>query len=68
MDQLYPLVRPLPQRDDDRSAEPEPAADAAPAPEPYVDLPRHIWTKPLTQKQWEEACAMIMWFAQHGGC
>ena len=73
MDQIHPLVC-IPSRE----AGPEPDGrkhDAGGSPrterqdeEPMADLPKEIWTKPLTQKQWETACALIMHWAMYGGC
>jgi len=73
MDQSYPLVC-FPPRDEGRKPDDRaPDADRSPPSEPpeaepMADLPKEIWTKPLTQKQWEAACATIMHFAMHGGC
>lgn len=73
MDQLHTLVCALPQKEGETTGRPVSAAEESRAagpgdPEPMADLPRHIWTKPLTQKEWETACAMITWWAMHGGC
>lgn len=75
MEQLYPLVC-LPSRDEDESQDMDQrGADTAvsPANQPQDDemmtgLDPEVWTKPLTKQQWEAACAMIMYFATHGGC
>lgn len=68
MDHLYPLVCPLPPPDGEKPDERVCATNRSPSAEPMADLPKEIWTRPLTQKEWETACGMIMWWAMHGGC
>ncbi len=61
-------------RDEDRGHEVRPdAAGEAPRPEPRDDelepgLDPRVWTRPLTKKEWEVACGLIMYWAMHGGC
>ncbi len=55
-------------RDEKSPQTPAASSEAARPDEPMADLPKEIWTKPLTQREWEVACGLIMHWAMHGGC
>jgi hypothetical protein len=74
MDQLYPLVC-VPSQEIDRErqgrkADVNSGSESTEGPDDRLmtDLNTEVWTRPLTKREWEMACGLIMYWAMHGGC